>query len=199
MPTAISDSIAFLRENDLKTILSRIHARKVPPLIQFAVYGMCGGLATLVFLGTVVYLSKTMFPAYNDQSVRDVPATLFGKTLSWPASSVPGHSQVIAAGKIGDDIRAQNLFINSSIAFFIANIVAYITNILFVFHTGRHHPVLEFLYFTGVSAIAFAISLMAGPWLVHSYGLPTNVAMLTNVVASALLNFVFRKFFVFKN
>ncbi len=199
MPSAISDSIAFLRGNDVTTILSRIRQRKVPPLIQFAVYSMCGGLATLIFLGTVITLSKTMFPAYIDLSVRDVPATLLGKTLSWPASNVPGHSQVIAAGKVGDDIRAQNLFINSSIGFLIANIVAYITNILFVFQTGRHHPFLEFLYFTGVSGIAFSISLMAGPWLVHSFGLPTNVAMLTNVVASALLNFVFRKFFVFKN
>lgn len=199
MPSASSDSIAFLRENDLKTILSRIRQRKVPPLIQFAVYSMCGGLATIAFLSTVFYLSTTLFPAYVDLSVRDVPATFFGKTISWPASSVPGHSQVIAVGKAGDDIRAQNLFINSSIAFLIANIVAYVTNILFVFQTGRHHPVLEFIYFTGVSAIAFSISLMAGPWLVHSFGLPTNVAVLSNVVASALLNFVFRKFFVFKN
>ena len=39
---------------------------------------------------------------------------------------------------------------------------------------------------------------MAGPWLVNQFGVPTNVAILTNLVTSMLLNFVCRKFFVFK-
>ena len=67
-----------------------------------------------------------------------------------------------------------------------------------MFETGRHHPVIEFFYFTAVSAVSFVISLIAGPWLVSHYGISTKLAMFTNVIASALLNFVFRKFFVFK-
>ena len=42
------------------------------------------------------------------------------------------------------------------------------------------------------------ISQFAGPWLVHQYGLPTWVAIITNIGASILLNFAIRKFFVFK-
>ncbi|MCE9518880.1 MAG: GtrA family protein [Verrucomicrobia bacterium] len=173
MPSAISDSIAFLRENDVKTILSRIRQRKVPSLIQFAVYGMCGGLATLVYLVVSVLFSYKVFPAMDGMIVDGAPIT--------------------------DALRAKNLLINNCIAFALANVVAYVTNILFVFETGRHHPVLEFIYFTAVSFVSFAISQIAGPWLVSHFGVSTKFALLSNVVASALLNFVFRKFFVFKN
>jgi hypothetical protein len=68
-----------------------------------------------------------------------------------------------------------------------------------VFKGGRHHPVLEFVYFTLISGIAFVLSQVAGPKLVTWFGIPTNVAILTNVLTSMLLNFVCRKFFVFKS
>lgn len=170
--SAITESLDFLRKNDFKTILTRIRERNVPGLIQFGVYSMCGGLATVVFLGTVIILSKTLIPAYEGMIVD-------GKAIT-------------------DDLRATNLFINNCIAFFLANIVAYVTNIMFVFKPGRHHPVMEFLYFTLVSGVAFGISQIAGPWLIHKFGVPTNVAILTNLVTSMLLNFAGRKFFVFK-
>jgi putative flippase GtrA len=172
MPPAVSDSIAFLCGNDAKTILSRIRQRKVPPLIQFGVYGLCGGLATLVFLGITLALSCTVIPAMDDMIVNGAPIT--------------------------DALRARNLLINNCIAFAVANVIAYVSNILFVFETGRHHPVLEFFYFTAVSFLSFGISQIAGPWLVSHFGVSTKFAMLSNVVASALLNFVFRKYFVFK-
>ena len=172
MPPAITDSIAFLRGNDVKTILARVRQRRVPPLIQFAVYGMCGGLSTVVYLGISLLLSCTVIPAMDGMIIDGAP--------------------------ISDALRAKNLLINNCIAFTVANVVAYVTNILFVFHTGRHHPVLEFLYFTSVSFLSFGISQIAGPWLVSHFGVSTKLALLSNVVASALLNFVFRKYFVFK-
>lgn len=172
MPSAISDSISFLRENKFKTILARIRQRNVPSLIQFGVYGMCGGLATAVFLGITIFLSYKVFPAMD--------------------------GMIVNGAAITDELRAQNLLINNCIAFVVANVVGYITNVMFVFKTGRHHPVMEFLYFTAVNTLSFGISQIAGPWLVSHFGVSTKLAMLTNVVASALLNFVFRKFFVFK-
>jgi putative flippase GtrA len=173
MKSAISDALTFLRTNDLKTILSRVRERRVPGLIQFAVYGLCGGLATVFFLGIVIVLSKTVIPAYEGMMVDGQPIT--------------------------DALRAKNLLINNTIAFLVANVVAYVTNILFVFKGGRHHPVLEFLYFTLISGIAFVISQAAGPWLVNRFGVPTNLAILSNVLTSMLLNFMCRKFFVFKS
>lgn len=172
MTRAIADAFHFLTSNDVRTILARVKAREVPSLIQFGVYGLCGGLATVVFTALVVVLSYKVFPAMDHMLVDGQPIT--------------------------DELRAKNLLINNTIAFLVANAVAYITNVLFVFKTGRHHPVLEFLYFTAGSSVSFVISQFAGPWLVHHYGLPTAVAIATNIAASVLLNFAIRKFFVFK-
>lgn len=172
MTSAISETLTFLREHKLKVILARIRERDVPGLVQFAVYGLCGGLATFVFLAIVLILSRTLIPAYEGMMVH-------------------GHL-------ITQEERATSLFINNCIAFGIANIVSYVTNILFVFKSGRHHPVLEFVYFTFFNLLSFTISQLAGPWLIKAYGVPTNVAILTNVAASIMLNFVLRKFIVFK-
>lgn len=172
MTHAIAEALQFVRQNDLKAILTRVRARDVPPLIQFFVYGLCGGLATIVFFGLALYLSYNVFPAMDGMIVNGEPIT--------------------------KDLRAHDLLINNTIAFLAANIVAYVTNVLFVFQTGRHHPVMEFVYFTAGSSVSFIISQFAGPWLVHQYGLPTWVAMITNLLAAILLNFVIRKFFVFK-
>jgi putative flippase GtrA len=172
MSSAISEALQFFLHNDFKTIFVRIRAREVPPLIQFMVYGLCGGLSTVVFVTLTIYLSYYVFPAMDGMIVDGKPIT--------------------------DDLRAHDLLINNTIAFAIANIVAYVTNILFVFKTGRHHPVMEFLYFTAGSTVSFVISQFAGPWLVHNYGLPTSIAIITNITASLLLNFAIRKLFVFK-
>jgi putative flippase GtrA len=172
MNSAITEAFQFVVGNDLRTILARIRARKVPWLIQFCVYSLCGGLATAVFVGLTVYLSYHVFPAMD--------------------------GMIVAGAPITDQLRARNLLINNTIAFVVANVVAYVTNILFVFHTGRHHPVMEFLYFTAGGTVSFLISQFAGPWLVHVYGLPTAVAIVTNIVAAVFLNVAMRKFFIFK-
>jgi putative flippase GtrA len=197
--SAISESIEFLTKNSVKTIVSRIRERNVPGLIQFALYSVCGTIATVFFLGTVLVLSKTVFPAYPDLVVAKEPFKFLGFTLFWAASTLGDHGITIGNDAISDGIRAQNLTVNSTIAFFLANTVAYVTNILLVFKQGRYHPVVEFFYFMFVSAIAFTISLFAGPWLIKVFGLPTNVAILTNMVTSMLLNFAGRKIFVFKS
>ncbi|MEY4484555.1 MAG: hypothetical protein RL693_2007 [Verrucomicrobiota bacterium] len=172
MTSALSETLSFFRDNELKVILARIRERNVPPLVQFGVYGLCGGLATFVFLSIVLILSKTLIPAYEGMMVH-------------------GHL-------ITDEERAHDLLINNCIAFAISNAIGYITNVMFVFKSGRHHRVMEFFYFTFFNLVSFGISQLAGPWLIKAYGVPTNVAILTNVVASVLLNFVLRKFFVFK-
>ena len=172
MTSAITEAFQFVFRNDIKTICTRIRARDVPPLIQFGVYGLCGVLATVVFVSLTVFLSYKVYPAMDSMIVDGRPIT--------------------------DALRAHNLLINNTIAFAVANVVAYITNIFLVFKTGRHHPVMEFLYFTAGSTVAFLISQFAGPWLVHHYGLPTVIAIITNIAASVLLNFAIRKFFVFK-
>lgn len=172
MSSAVAEAWQFITSNKPAVILRRIRAREVPWLIQFAVYGVCGVLATVVFVGLVLVFSSTIFPAMDGMIVDGKPIT--------------------------DALRAKNLLINNTLAFLIANVVAYVSNILLVFKGGRHHPVMEFLYFTAVSGVGFILSQLAGPWLIHQFGVPTYVAILTNTIASMMINFVCRKFFVFK-
>lgn len=172
MIPALLEALAFLRQNDLATILARIRRRDVPWVIQLLVYGCCGAAATVLNVGLVVILSRTLIPAYENMLVAGSPIT--------------------------DELRARNLLINNTIAFVVTNFFVYFINILLVFQRGRHHPFFEFIYFTLINGVSFLISQIAGPWLIHQFGVPTNIAILTNAVVSALINFVARKFFVFK-
>ena len=170
--SAIRDYFDFLTKNSLKTMWTRIRRQDVPWLVQLSVYGFCGLLATVVAVGQVVLLSKYVIPAYE--------------------------GMIVHGATITDDLRAKNLLINNTIAFFTTNVFVYYMNVLLVFKRGRHHPWMEFLFFTLINGGGFIISQIAGPWLIHQFGIPTNVAIFTNAVVSAFINFVARKFFVFK-
>ena len=61
-----------------------------------------------------------------------------------------------------------------------------------------HHRVMEFFYFTVVSSVGFLAGLFAGPMFIRLYGIGTWTAQGMMIVASTLVNFVCRKFFVFK-
>jgi putative flippase GtrA len=97
------------------------------------------------------------------------------------------------------EVRALNSTYNNMIGFFFGNLFAYVTNSLWVFTPGRHHRVIEFIYFTLISTLGFAIGLTTGPMLIQMYGINTLVAQMALAIVSALVNFVCRKFFVFKH
>lgn len=172
MTSSIKEAFDFLTKNDLRTIFTRIRERDLPWILQLGVYGFCGILATVVGVGTIVILSKTIIPAYEGMLVDGVP--------------------------ISKELRAKNLLINNTISFLLTNFFVYFMNVLLVFKRGRHKPWVEFLFFTLINGISFLISQAAGPLLVKHFNLPTNIAIFSNTVAAALINFVARKFFVFK-
>jgi len=97
------------------------------------------------------------------------------------------------------EIRALHSTYNNIIAFFFGNLFAYVTNSMWVFTPGRHHRVMEFIYFSLVSTVAFVIGLAVGPALIQMYGISTLLAQLLMIIASVMVNFVCRKFFVFKH
>ncbi len=172
MPSAITEALDFFRNHDWATIFKLIRAHEVPGLVQFLIYSICGGLATFTYVATSLALSHTVIPAMDGMVVNGAPMT---------------HSH-----------RARNALINNCIAFALANVVGYITNVMFVFKGGRYSPVNEFLLFTAGNCVAFVISQFAGPYLIKRFGMKTTHALMLNVVASILLNFVIRKFIVFK-
>lgn len=167
MPLNLSEMRQFCRENDWRTLLSRLNARDTHPFVQFIKYGICG-VGSLIVGQTIWFmLSAWVWPALDS----DLPK----------------------------EVRALHSTYNNIIAFFFGNLFAYFTNSLWVFTPGRHHRVMEFIYFSLISTLGFVIGLAAGPMLIQMYGIDTLVAQLALVVASAMVNFVCRKFFVFKH
>lgn len=168
----LAETARFLRENDWRTILARMNARDTHPLIQFIKYGICGVLATVAHNGSVALLTLLWLPAAKGMLVNGVP--------------------------LDDATRASNLELANIIAFPAGVVVAYVTNVLWVFTTGKHSRVKEFALFAFVSALGFFPGLLVVDWLAYRLGLPSVVAQLGFILTSVLVNFLSRKFIIFK-
>jgi putative flippase GtrA len=172
MTLAIKEALAFIRTTPPRTIVARIRERNVPSLIQFSAYVMCGVMATLVHTGTVTLLSLTILPA--------------------------GKGMIVDGVVLDEAVRKTNLLIVNYIGFPLGCIVAYITNILFVFTPGRHSRLKEMAMFFGVAACGFFPSIWIIDFLVSRYGVPSIIAQCAFIITSFLVNFFMRKFVIFK-
>jgi putative flippase GtrA len=172
MTAALSEAFSFLRQNDFKTIIARIRLRQVPPLIQFCTYVMCGVMATVVNTGLVIILSLTVLPAMKGMIVNGLP--------------------------LDEALRKHNLLLNNIIAFPFGCLVAYFTNILFVFTPGKHSKLMEMLLFFGVAACGFFPGLWVIDVLVGKFGVPSSLAQCAFIFTSFMVNFLMRKFVIFK-
>ena len=150
-----------------------------PPLVQFVKYGLAGGLATGTHVASFFLAGFLLFPCVgaDDPLVR-----LF-------------H---LAAPAVNEALRARYAVYSNLIAFGISNTVCYLINRWFVFRPGRHHVVVEFLLFLGVSAISMTVGTTLMGLLIKYFSLPTTYAFGTNILSSLAINYVMRKYFVFK-
>lgn len=156
----------------MPTIYQYVKSKDAHPIIQFVKYGICGGMATFVTLGTWLILSRWVNPALDGMIVDGQP--------------------------ISDQMRFRNSTINNAIAFVPGNLAAYLSNAVWVFHGGRHSRLREFVYFTAVSGISFGAGLIGGPLLIKWFGIATWLSQLSLIITSVLVNYVCRKFIVFK-
>jgi putative flippase GtrA len=101
-------------------------------------------------------------------------------------------------GQIGSR-RGWNFFWSFSIAFFIANIVGYVLNRHWVFQPGRHPRLVEFGLFYVVAISAYFLGTPLGAYLVSKYPLNEYIVYVIVAIASVLVNFLGRKFFVFQD
>lgn len=174
MIDTLRDGLNFVKQNGLRTVWGEFIKRDTHPLLQFVKYGCCGVLAVLVHTLVFGTLAKTVLPAMTESIVNGAPIT--------------------------KELLIRNFILASIVAFLVSNLTAYLTNLLVVFTGGRHHRVVEFLFFTAVSSVGFIVGLVIAVLQLQHGGEHANswLATLTLVVTAALVNFACRKFFVFK-
>ena len=93
--------------------------------------------------------------------------------------------------------RAYNWLYCNLVGFVFANVVTYFTNLMFVFTGGRHSRWKEFWLFTAVSFGSNVPALALGfTAIINKQSTP--FAQVLFVVVAAMVNFLCRKFLVFK-
>lgn len=171
MPSPISSALQFIRDNDLKTVIAKLNSRDTHPAIQFLKYSLSGGVAVVVYATVYFMLLHKVWPEL--------------KHIGADASVDPWVKFVKTLPPTG-------------IAFFFSNVVVYWLNTRWVFTPGRHHPVLEFLFFTLVNMPGVLGGAVVQGLLIAKAGWPASAAFLGFLVPNMLINFICRKFFIFK-
>lgn len=162
----------------MRNLIQQFLRREAHPVVQFIKYGMAGGLATVVDMTVFYTLSWKILPALtsDDQMVR-----LLGMSI------VP----------VTEAIRLRNYVFNRTITFLFANFAAYVANVLWVFTPGRHSRAKEIGLFYLVSGVSYLIGTGLSAYAIH-LGAKTTTGYLINMVCSLTINYVCRKFIIFK-
>ncbi len=148
-------------------------------LVQFIKYGLAGGVATLTHICIFHLVGWKLFPCLQ---AKDHAVRFFKLSIE----------------QVDDRRRAANSMFTNGIAFLIANMVAYILNILWVFERGRHNVIVEIFFFYLVSGVSTLIGTMLMGMLIRRFGVLTTHAFVTNIITAVMINYAMRKFFIFQ-
>ena len=146
---------------------------------QIAKYGVVGVVATAINIVVAELCAAYAWPCLS-------PDDPFVKFLGFASSAV------------ADTERATRAVYCNLVGFFVANFVCWLLNRKFVFKPGRHHWFLEWMYFLAGSGFAILCGSVLIWALVRYCGVQTTYSFVVNVVVSVAVNFVVRKFFVFR-
>lgn len=148
-------------------------------LWQIFKYGVIGVLATVINLTVAELSAAYVWPCLGESDY-------FVRNFNLPAVDIP-------------DFKRANLAVICNLAgFFVANVVCWALNRKFVFVPGRHHWFLEYLLFLAGSGFAILCGSAIIWILVAFLGMQTTYSFAINVVVSVAINFIVRKFIVFK-
>lgn len=147
--------------------------------VQIVKYGLIGVFATIVNLVVAEVCAISVWPCLgpDDLLVR------YGGFLSVDLDAAARATRAVLCNLVG---------------FFVANVVCWFLNRKYVFTPGRHHWFIEYSLFLAGSGFAILCGNAAIWFLVRYSGLQTSYSFLVNVVASVAVNFIVRKFLVFK-
>lgn len=146
---------------------------------QIFKYGLIGLLATAINLAVAEILAASLWPCLG-------PDDAFVKHLGFASVDIP------------DQLRANRAVICNLLGFVVANFICWLLNRKYVFTPGRHNPLVEYALFMAGSGFAVLCGNLLIWILVRYYGFATTDSFIVNVIVSVLVNFVVRKFFVFK-
>ncbi len=163
----------------LAAIKDKVLSNDTGHLVQFIKYGIAGGVATVTNIILFQLAAWLIWPCLEDKSLL---VKIFN--LSVPV--------------LENSVRGWHAVYSNVLAFMIANFVAYILNIKFVFKAGRHHWAVEVGLFYLVSGISMVLGTILMKWLISHYGMSTDIAFFANMVTAILINYAVRKFFIFK-
>lgn len=152
---------------------------RLHPLTQFVRYGLCGAVATMVDMGLFFLMAWKVFPALRSD---ELLVRLFRITVP----------------VVEEAVRSRRYVLIKVFTFLVANFTAYVLNVLWVFESGRHSRRKEIALFYVVSITSWAAGTALGWALIQWAHTTTTSAYVANMVASVLINFVCRKYLVFK-
>ena len=159
--------------------VEEIKGVRVEPFVQFAKYGISGGFATLVGIIIFYLVAWRIFPSLQE---KDLFVEVFGLTVT----------------KVDDITRSLNSMLSNGVAFIFSNMVAYLTNVFWVFIPGRYNRFVEIGLFYLVSGVSVIIGTSLMGFLIRHYGMQTTYALAANIVSAVMINYGMRKFYIFK-
>lgn len=163
----------------MQEIIQQFFQRDAGPVIQFIKYAIGGGIATMVDILIFYTVAWKLIPALRE----DDPIV---KRLK------------IKVQPITEEQRSFRFIVVTGIAFFFSNLTAYFLSIYWVFQPGKHAWYIELLLFYAVSGISIFLGTFIGWALIKWFHLSTTASYVSKMMASLLINFVCRKFIIFK-
>jgi putative flippase GtrA len=146
---------------------------------QFFRYAIAGGIATLVHILIFHLLAWKVFSALQQD---DLFVVVFGLDVS----------------AIDVATRSMHSMLSNVVAFLCSNLTAYVINIRWVFTSGRHNRVVEIGLFYAVSGFSVLAGTSVMGLLIRYYAVQTTYAFTVNIIAAVMINYLARKYIIFK-
>lgn len=162
-----------------KDLLEQLKGNNSSPVVQFVKYAIAGGLATLIHIVLFHFFAWKIFPSLQEG---DIIVALLELSVT----------------RVDVTTRSLNSMLSNGTAFIWSSMVAYITNIYWVFEPGRHGKFVEISLFYLVSGISMTLGTCIMGFLIQYFGVQTTIAFTANIVTAVMMNYTIRKFYIFK-
>ena len=163
--------------------IKRILSHDSGPFWQFVKYAAIGVMSTAVQTGIFYFLAATSLKCLTGD---DIAVRFLGLKAAEFTGAEPWY---LTRGSLAAAATA--------VGFVFANIFCWLMNRAFVFRSGRYIWYKEFALFFGVAAVATLTALGVLKALVDGFGVMTTVAVFVEVIVSFVMNYFFRKYFIF--